>query len=113
MDFFEESKYRKSININMSGKEYLDHLKYQDNKSKNSWKAVKSLIYQWRYFISAILIYLLGSLFIQTIFPVTPVNYGVFNIGSFVFPYIVLYVLIFMIAIAWIIHGFGFIIVRR
>lgn len=112
---FDRSKLSKNININLSGKDYMQFCKYEDNKTKRNWKAIKELVYAWRYFISAGFIYGIGQILIVTIFPIKtiPITYGSFEFFGLVFPYLLLYIMIILIGLAWLIHGFGFIIIKR
>jgi len=101
--------------VNMNGKEYLHYRQYTDNKSKNFTKNLKNIVDISKYFVLAFIIYILGKWLISTIFPTQYVakNYGMFSIYGFVFPYLLLYIVIVMIAFAWLLHGFGFIIIKR
>jgi len=107
------------IIINMNGKEYLAYKKYQDEKSKlfnkKSFRILIGCIYSLRYLIMALFVYLLGRWLINTMFPTVyiPTNFGTFIYNGFIIPYLMVYGLVLMIGIAWIIHGFGFIVVKR
>lgn len=113
----DETKGR--FNVNMNGKEYLNYRKYYDGKNKDFfrkfWKDIIGIFYAFKYFIFALLTYGFGRMLINTAFPTpyVPVEYGYFMVNSIVVPYLLVYLLAICVGFAWLIHGFGFIIVKR
>ncbi len=112
---FDKSKFNKNFNINLSGKQYIDYLKYEANKPRADLRRLKEITYNLRYFAYATVVAIGGMLIMDKLFPTKYVtkDFGVTLIGVFPIPNLLIYVLAFMIGLAWVFHGFGFIIVRR
>lgn len=108
LTFFDNSDFK----VRMNGKEYLDYKKYRDKlPTVFSKKQVQGLI------ILAITLGLAVIAFttIDKYFTPdpAPINYGSSIIYGLVIPNMLIYFMIASIGIAWIFHGFGFIIIRR
>ncbi len=119
MTDYDSTKFRKVINVNLSGKEYLDFLRYEDYNQKRNlkkfWKVTKQVMFTLRYFIVALVVWMLGRIIIDTLYPRIPVtfDFGILHIGWFVIPYILVYIVIIIIAVAWLFHGVGFVLIKR
>lgn len=113
------SHIKDKIIINMDGKQYLDYLHYKDFKREDRIKilgeAIRKFLVNFQLIFYGFITWLFGSIIIETIFSKPPfyANYGTFLLFGLQFPYLLLYVILIMIGISFIFHGFGFIIIRR
>lgn len=94
---------KEKININMNGKEFLEYTKYKDSRkikwtTKNKTRLIVIII------ILTVALTLLAIIDMLTYEPSTPINFTWNGIKMF---------LVICIGIAWVSHGFGFILVRR
>jgi len=91
------------INVNMDGEEYLRYLEKRKIKIKTGH--------------IIIIISVCGLLLIPFIHeyfnPPEPVIYGYTTFKGYIIPNILIGTVILSICLAWVIHGFGFIIVKR
>lgn len=94
---------KETVNINFSGKDYLEYKKYKDEKAKEFWTKENKII------ISVLSgIFILGffiTIWINMLLPkaVSSFNYTWEGIGMF---------LAICIGLGWIAHGVGFLLVR-
>ena len=97
------------IKTEMTGKEYLEYLKYKDAKSKAASESLTKHLnkYGWRYVISGGFFILLIAI-IETLTYTEPVRYTFDEYMQFSFIF-----LLIAIGISWIIHGVGFVIIKR
>ena len=105
---------KKQINIEMNGEEYLNYLKFRkaDWRIPESFKRFFSV--SWIYFtLAGVLAFataIIGSI-LST--PTTPKPFTYSVIYGFPVYHVVITFLMVAIGIAWILHGFGFIIIKR
>lgn len=105
MTFFDNTK----LKVRMNGKEYVDYLKYKKIKlSKNQQFAM------WIFLFCGLGIVLLVVLINDlTYTPPPPTEYTYYDFWGYPITSVVVHFLLISIGIAWILHGFGFILVRR
>jgi len=97
-------------NVDFTGKEYLEYLKYKDEKrAKNSAQTNKHLSkYKTHYVLVAVLGFLTLVFFGAVDMLTPPVENTVIINWEFLAAFLVI-----CAGISWVVHGFGFLLVRR
>lgn len=101
-----------SINVNMDGEDYYKHLHLMDLRKRRTNKKIFSAM---PFFIVSVILMVLCFLLIQDVTYVKPqpVDYGSTAIHGYVIPNIMIYFIVVSICLAWVFHGFGFLVIRR
>lgn len=125
---FDNSKFVKKINVNMKGKEYLEYLKYEHSlPTMFTKKQVKGMfIIATTIIIAIVALFAIKDIFKTTTVTLTAKQVFLNSVSSlsditwdnllklFFIAHIEIIGLVFLfIGIAWLFHGFGFIIIKR
>jgi len=105
---------KKEVKINMCGEEYLEYLKFRKLEWKIPDNIKKFFSASWIYFAFAGIVVVAMAVIRNILTPVPqpkPFTYSI--IYGFPVYHAVITFLMVAIGIAWILHGFGFIVIRR
>lgn len=110
-DIFDSDK--KVMNINMTGKEYVEYHRYRDSKRKISPGIRAFMKASAPFFIIALLVALGGIVAFAIYYDPAPIAAARIDVfGVSISEPIILFLAV-SAGIAWMLHGFGFIVVRR
>ena len=105
------------LDVNMTGKEYVDYLKYRDTKRFKMPKMSHDKMLGYFIIIASCLSLAFIPAIIDYFNPPEPTHYirdyGLSYIYNIPIPNFLIWVMVFMVSVSWLFHGVGFTIVRR